>query len=53
MKKKTQTKQKNCLYCDSCVPLGEGDHFCNKMNVIVVEEYVPNENFCCCLGEED
>ena len=44
-------KTKDCLYCDSCLPIGEGDHYCDEENVIVIEDYVPNENYCCCMKE--
>ena len=44
-------KAKDCLYCESCLPIGEGDHFCDEENVIVIEDYVPNENYCCCMKE--
>ena len=37
-----------CIDCEECLPIGEGDHWCSKMEKIVIEDYVPNENYQCC-----
>lgn len=45
---KKKKPRKDCLYCASCIPIGGGDHFCDEELVIVIEDYTPNENYCCC-----
>ena len=48
-KPKKIKKPKDCFHCDHCLPIGEGDHFCDEVNEIVIEGYVPNEKYCCCM----
>lgn len=45
---KKKKSRKDCMYCESCIPIGGGDHFCDEEMVIVIEDYTPNENYCCC-----
>lgn len=44
-----------CYDCMECYPIGDGDHFCSKYAVLVIEDYVPNENYLYCKKgiEED
>lgn len=39
-----------CEYCSHCLPIGEGDHICdkNEVPVIVLSEYAPTEDYLCC-----
>lgn len=39
-----------CEYCDHCLPIGEGDHICdkNEVPVMVLSEYAPNEDYLYC-----
>ena len=37
--------------CDCCQYIGEGDFFCDKYMEIVVEDWIPNENFLMCARE--
>jgi len=39
-----------CEYCDHCLPIGEGDHICdkNEVPVIVLSKYVPTEDYLYC-----
>lgn len=50
MKKKTQkSKFKLCIDCSYCIPIGEGDHICNKgVPFCVLDEYCPTEYYAAC-----
>lgn len=39
-----------CEYCVHCLPIGEGDHICDKngVPVIVLSEYAPTEDYLYC-----
>lgn len=39
-----------CERCPHCLPIGEGDHVCDKYGapIIVIEEYIPNEYYLYC-----
>lgn len=39
-----------CEYCSHCLPIGEGDHICDKngVPVMVLVEYAPTEDYLCC-----
>jgi hypothetical protein len=43
-----------CEYCDHCLPIGEGDHICDKngVPVIVLSKYVPTEDYLYCKRKE-
>ena len=41
-----------CIGCPHCIPVGEGDHWCDKTEKIVITDYIPNDNFCCCKWKE-
>lgn len=42
-----------CEGCSHCLPIGEGDHVCDKNGVlvIVIVEYAPSENYVYCRRE--
>lgn len=47
-------KQIQCEYCEHCLPIGEGDHICDKEEpIIIIEEYAPNENYGWCWRKEN
>lgn len=47
----------DCYNCMECCPIGEGDHFCSRYNILVIEGYIPNENYLYCkngkISEEE
>lgn len=45
--------QKDCLKCDECIPIGEGDHICGVNNSLIIDEYEPTENYLWCQNAED
>ena len=49
-KKHKKVCYKNCLECNNCIPIGEGDHICDKGSVpfIVLDDYCPTEFFGAC-----
>ena len=55
MMKKHKCKDKNikcCMNCEHCLPIGEGDHWCDEKMEIVLEDYIPSENYLCCGGKD-
>ena len=55
--KKTKPKKKpkikcckTCITCANCIPIGEGDHLCDELMELVLEEYVPTDRFYGCGG---
>ena len=42
---------KDCWSCDACLYVGEGDHWCDETHEIVIEDFIPNENYLCCQRE--
>lgn len=42
-----------CDNCANCLYIGEGDYACMAGDepTIVMEEHIPNENYCRCDGE--
>lgn len=44
---------KRCEECDNCVPVGEGDHICDNNNKLVIEEYIPTDDYGFCRREDD
>lgn len=46
-KKKTP---KICNTCDNCVYICEGDFICDEHQVLVMEDFTPTDEFCCCNG---
>lgn len=49
-KRKRKMLPKSCIDCEHCLPIGEGDHWCDEELEIVIEDYVPNEKYLCCGG---
>ena len=43
-------KLKSCLTCANCIPIGEGDHLCDEMMELVLEDYTPTDEFYGCGG---
>ena len=43
-----------CEGCSHCLPIGEGDHICDKngVPVIVLSEYIPTEDYLCCRRKD-
>lgn len=43
-----------CEGCSHCLPIGEGDHICDKngVPVIVLLEYIPTEDYLCCRRKD-
>ena len=41
-----------CLNCDHCIPIGEGDHWCDECLVMVLDEYEPTDDYYSCNGKE-
>ena len=48
-KKMKREKRGDCLHCSCCFPLGEGDHFCDRILEMVMENYNPTEHFGRCI----
>lgn len=55
--KKSHKKEKNarkvvkcCNTCANCIPIGEGDHICDEMQELVLEEYMPTDSYYICGG---
>ena len=42
----------NCWECPHCLPIGEGDHWCDKTEKIVIVEYIPSDYFCYCKANQ-
>ena len=41
-------KMKDCIGCKECLPVGEGDHFCNVVEGLVLEDYLPTDLYAAC-----
>ena len=41
---------KCCLNCANCIPIGEGDHLCDELMELVLEDYTPTDKFYGCGG---
>ena len=39
----------NCLECDNCIPIGEGDHFCDIVMDVVLDDYQPTIHYGGCV----
>ena len=44
---------KDGLNCIECLPIGEGDHFCNVVEGLVLEDYFPTDLYVSCNKNED
>lgn len=43
---------KDCYSCDNCVYIGEGDHMCDVNNMLVLDDFMPTDNYFWCDGDE-
>lgn len=50
-KRKSNPKDNGCWGCDELICLGEGDHICSVNNTLVLDEYIPTDNFEWCKTE--
>ena len=53
MKRKNKKEIKGCEYCDSLIPIGEGDHICTDCGgepKIVICDYNPTDEYMACGG---
>ena len=51
LRKKPKNKcNKSCTTCSNCIPIGEGDHLCDVLMELVLDEYSPTDNFYGCGG---
>ena len=41
----------DCSTCDNCICLGEGNHYCEVNESLVLDEYEPTDDYCWCDGE--
>lgn len=41
-------KNKRCEECNNCLPIGGGDHVCDKTKKLVIEEYIPTDDYGRC-----
>lgn len=39
--------------CDDCIYIGEGDFYCQNEQEIVISDFVPTDEYLCCLGEKN
>lgn len=47
--------EKTCSNCGNCQYIGDGDYACladESDAFIVMEEHIPNENYCHCHGKD-
>ena len=35
----------SCYNCSNCLPIGEGDHFCDEYQKLVIEDYGPSDDY--------
>lgn len=49
---KPLTKQVRCDNCTHCVYVGEGGYLCDVKNEIVIDDWIPTENYYTCKGVE-
>lgn len=50
--RKPLTQNINCLNCNHCIYIGEGDHICDMTNDIVTDDWQPTEDFYQCKGKD-
>ena len=50
-KKKSKRKNVSCENCANCLPIGEGNHFCDECMELVIVEYEPSDAYLACHGE--
>lgn len=42
----------DCTLCESCIPIGEGDHICDENMELVLDEYAPTDSYYWCGGKK-
>lgn len=52
VKKSKNPGNKGCESCANCLPVGGGDHLCDKCSAIVIEEYAPSDDYMKCKGKD-
>ena len=43
--------ERSCDNCANLCPIGEGDHICEEKPVLVLEEYLPTDDYLWCNGD--
>lgn len=43
---------RNCYNCNNCVYVGEGGYMCSMSNDIVIDDWIPTEDFRQCKGKD-
>ena len=51
-RKKSEMELRNCFNCEHCTYIGEGDHICDMTNDVVVEDWMPADDFYACNGKD-
>lgn len=49
-RKKPMSKTVRCDSCSHCVYIGEGGYMCDMTNDIVIEDWIPTEDYYNCEG---
>lgn len=49
---KKDKQPRSCQTCDSCLYVGEGDSFCDVLEVLVMEDHFPSNNYNSCKGKK-
>lgn len=50
--RKSEMEQRNCYNCGHCVYIGEGDYICDMSHGIVMEDWIPADDFYSCEGKD-
>lgn len=40
-----------CHNCEHCIYIGEGDYICDENNEIVIEDWMPTDDYFWCNGK--
>lgn len=40
-----------CYNCEHCIYIGEGDYICDENNEIVIEDWMPTDDYVWCNGK--
>ena len=49
-RKRPMTKEVRCDSCSHCIYVGEGGYICDLNNEIVIEDWIPTEEYYNCEG---
>ena len=59
MKRKRRKAIPDCITCDNCIAIGEGDHICNEVKsdsgdpaTMVISDYMPTKDYLKCGGKK-